>query len=171
MSNKFLTLLTTGKQALVTAITNSAGTDDANKMVATGSDGKLNISLFPAGIDIQAENAIASEALAAGNWINIFEDAGVRKIRKADAASNRPAHGFILEGIASGDPGVFYASGVNSQLSGLTPGATYFISADTPGTVTATMPPTTTGNLIQFLGYASSATSLRFEYDEPIYVV
>ena len=171
MSNKFITLLTTGKQALISAITNSAGIADANKIVSTGTDGKLNISLFPAGVDVQAENAIASEALASGNWINIFDDAGVRKIRKADAANNRPANGFVLEGIASGESGIFYAAGINAQLSGLAPGATYFLSADTPGTLTNTMPSLTSGNFVQFLGYASSATSLRFEYDEPIYIV
>ena len=170
-NNKFITLLSTGKQALLTAIASSTGATDADKIIATGNDGKINVSFLPAGVDVQAEDAIASEDLAAGNWINVFLDAGVRKIRKADAGNNRPAHGFVLAGTTTGDTGTFYAAGINSQLSALTPGTSYFLSADTPGTLTDTMPPQTSGNLIQFLGYSASATSLRFEYDEPVYVV
>ncbi|MDJ0591124.1 MAG: hypothetical protein QNJ72_14200 [Pleurocapsa sp. MO_226.B13] len=165
---KFLTLLSDGATHLVTAIASSTGAADKDKIVATGADGKLDLSLMPTGLDVSAEDMEAAEAIAAGEFINIFDDGGTRKVRLADADNNRPAHGFVLENIANAATGKVYTTGVNNQLSGLTPGVKYFLS-DTPGDAVNTVA-ITSGNLIQSLGTAIGDTSLRFEFDEPIYV-
>ena len=167
-TNKFLTLLADGATHLVTAIASSSGASDKDKLVATGSDGKLSLSLMPTGLDVAAEDMTASEALSVGNFINIFLDSGTRKVRKADAANNRPAHGFVLANIAADDHGTVYTSGLNSQLSGLDAGKKYFLGT-TPGATSATVA-LNSGEIVQPLGTAISATTLRFEFDEPIYV-
>lgn len=167
MSNKYYTFKN-NQQKLETAISVSAGDVDAKKIPATGNDGKLHASFMPTGLDISAENIIASEAIAGGKFINIFEDSGIRKVRLADASSNRPAHGFVLAGIASEASGTVYTTGNNTQVSGLTPGVQYFLGT-TPGDFSATAD-LTSGNLIQSLGTAISSTSLRFEFDEPVHV-
>ena len=167
-TNKFLTLLADGATHLVTAISSSSGASDKDKLVATGSDGKLDISLMPTGLDVSAEDMEAAEAISAGDFINIFDDSGTRKVRLADAANNRPATGFVLANIANAATGTVYTAGINSQLSSLTPGAKYFL-ATTPGEVRGTIT-ITSGEFVQALGTAISATTLRFEFDEPIYV-
>lgn len=165
---KFLTLFADGTTRLVSAIASSAGATDKDKIVATGSDGKLALSLMPAGLDIAAEEMEAGESVSGGDFVNIFDYSGIRKIRLADASNNRPAHGFVLNNIALGASGQVYTSGSNGQLSSLTPGTKYFLHT-TPGKVSATKA-LTDGEFVQALGTAISANSLRFEFDDPIYI-
>lgn len=164
-TNRFLTFIGNARQ-LVTAIASSAGAADANKIVATGSNGRLDPSLMPVGVGINSSSAPATESLAAGDFINIFNNAGTRSVRKADASNNRPANGFVLSAVSSGQTATFFQQGENTSVSGMTPGATIYLSASTPGAGTTTAP-TATGHLIQVLGYASSTTSVLFEFDEP----
>lgn len=166
--NRFLTILADGKQYLKEAIVSSRGVEDKNTLVATGANGKLDISLFPAGLDISAETMTAAEAISAGDFVNIFNDGGTRSVRLADADNNRPAHGFVLENIAGNTAGKIYTTGINNQLTGLTPGDKYFLS-DIPGGLKGSVA-ITPRNLIQSLGTAISTSALRFEFDEPIYV-
>ena len=169
---KFLTVLPTGIQRLVAAITTSVGVGDASKVIATNATGKIDLSFFPAGIEVSVENITASEALSSGDFVNIYDDAGTRKVRKASAsaATPRAAGGFVTTGVATGASADVYTVGENDQLTGLIPGARYFLSDNTAGTVEATPDTLTTGNLIQMIGYALSTTSLRFEFDAPIEV-
>lgn len=169
---KFLTQnLATGFTDLVTALTTSSGVGDANKIIATTSTGKLDASFLPAGLDISVESIVASEALTAGDYVNIYDNAGTRTVRKADASLARPAHGFVLTGVSNGGSASVYVNGVNNQISGLTPGARVFLSATSAGRPTATAPAHTSGFIIQVLGVATSSSSVRYEYDDPIYVV
>ena len=57
-------------------------------------------------------------------------------MRKADAATGKRVDGFVLEAVSSGANGVCYFTGINNQLSGLTIGATYWLSDSTPGAIT-----------------------------------
>jgi hypothetical protein len=51
----------------------------------------------------------ATEALTAGMFVNVFNSGGTAKIRKANATDNtKPADGFIVSDIASGDSGQVY---------------------------------------------------------------
>jgi hypothetical protein len=162
-TNKFLTFIGNAKQ-LVTAIATSAGVGDANKIVATGGDGKLDLTLMPTGIGPSTETIAASENLAAGDFINIWNDSGTRRTRKADASNSRPAHGFVLAAVTSGANATIYLQGVNTGLTSLTPGLQYYL-AGTAGTATATAPST---GLIQPLGIAVSATAINFEFEPPV---
>jgi hypothetical protein len=164
-TNKFLTIIG-GARKLVSAIFQSAGATDANKIISTNSAGKLDVSFLPSGVAIQTEAIVASEALAAGDFVNVFDDTGTRKVRKADASNGRLANGYVLDAVAADQIATMYKTGSNSALSGLAPGQIRYLSAATAGRSTSTAP-SASGQIIQCLGYAESATSVLFEFDEP----
>ena len=104
----------------------------------------------------------ASENLAAGDLVNIWDDSGTPKARLADASAEKQADGFVLVDVDSGDPAMVFSQGMNDELSGLTGGVEQYLSATTPGAVTATAP-TASGHLVQRVGKAYSATVLDFK--------
>jgi hypothetical protein len=159
-SNRFLTLVS-GVQTLVEAIATSAGAGDANKVIRTSGDGRLDSSLMPSGIGAQTITATATEALAAGDWVNIAP-AGVRK---ADNSNNRPAHGFVLASFASAATATIYTAGLNTAKTGLTAGTQYFTGTAGSQTTTA---PTTAGTIVQTLGVAINPTTIPFDFTPPI---
>lgn len=151
-----------GKLTEVQPITTSAGVGDANKIVQTDAAGLLHISLFPIGIGVDVTVAPASENLTAGNFVNKHNNASALNIRKADATTNtKPAQGFVLASVTSpANATVYPIASKNNQLSGMTIGATQWLST-TAGGVTST-PPSATGNWVQELGVAESATAMVF---------
>lgn len=163
--NKFISINTDGDLQEEQAINVSAGAGDADKIVSTNADGKIDETLIPGS---ETLTLMASENLTAGDWVNVWNDAGTPKMRKADASNgmSHEAHGFVLSTITSGATGKFYGEGINTQVSGLTVGGTYFLG-DTPGTESAT-PPTTSGYILQKLGVAVGATAIKCELSNPV---
>ena len=100
----------------------------------------------------------AAEDLSAGDFVNIFDDGGTVKVRKADASANKPAHGYVLDNVSAGSNVTVYFYGLNDKLSGLTVGKYYFLSITTPGKVTDTAPIT---YLKQRLGFAISSDTIN----------
>jgi hypothetical protein len=145
----------------------SAGGADAGKLIKLDGSGKIDITMFPAGIGSETRTIQASENLSAGDLVNIHDVTGAR-IRKADATtSGKEAHGFVLTAVTSGASGTVYPEeNVLSGLTGLTPGARQFLST-TPGARTATAP-STAGNVAQVIGVALSATEIMFRPETPI---
>jgi hypothetical protein len=164
-TNKFLTLIN-GVERLVQAIVASTGASDANKLISTGANGRIDNSFMPVGIGAQTETIAASEALTAGDFVNIYDNAGTRNVRKADASNGREANGFVLANVANAANATVYISGLNNAVTGVTIGRRY-LSATTPGASTAT-PPSAASQTYQTLGYAVSTTGILFEYDAPI---
>lgn len=139
----------------------SAGAGDAGKITALDGSGRLDTSLMPVGIGADTATITASEALAAGDFINIWNSAGA-KARKADAStSGKEAHGFVLAAVANAAAATVYFEGTNTQVAGLTPGPV-FLSATTAGQATATSP-SAAGQVSQRLGVALSATTANFD--------
>jgi hypothetical protein len=103
----------------------------------------------------------ASEAIAAGSFVNVYSSSGA-KVRKANATDDtKPVNGFAPAAIANAASGSIRGSGGKiGGLTGLTPGATYYLDT-TPGAITDT-PPSASGNFVQELGVAVSATELLF---------
>ena len=155
----------------VEAAVTSSGVGNAGDVVALGPDGKLDVSVLPTGIGADVAVIEASESLAAGNFVNIWNDAGDVKVRKADASAasaGKIAHGFVLSAVISGADAAVYFEGTNAQLTGLTPGVTYALSAAAPGAVVPLASATTTaGQSLQPLGVAISATSINAEIGKP----
>jgi len=156
---KFLNL-ENGKKKLDSAIETSAGAADGNKVAMTDSTGRFDTSLMPVGIGADTQDIISFEDLVAGDFVNIFDDGGTIKVRKADATNGRDANGFVLAGVTAPALATVYFEGTNTQLSGMTPGARQYLG--TAGGVTGT-PNTTSGQLHQYLGKSSSATELNVE--------
>ena len=166
MAQKFLRMLA-GVIAELEGLVTSAGAGDAGKIPALDATGKLDNSLMPVGIGADSKILVASENLAAGDLVNVWNDSGTAKARKADATvAGKEANGFVLAAVTLGQNATVYFDGTDTQLSGLTPGAVYYL-ATTAGGVTTT-PPSGSGNVVQRVGRALSATELTFEPGEPI---
>lgn len=149
------------------ALAASAGAADAGKIPKLDGTGKIDSTMMPAGVGAETRVIVASEALAAGDLVNIHSSTGA-KVRKADATTaGKEAHGFVLASVASaGNATVYPEENVISGLTGLTPGTRMFLSA-TAGLNTATAP-ATTGQVVQDIGVALSATEILFRPRQPI---
>lgn len=163
--NKYLSN-NAGQLQEVAAAQTSAGAADAGKVIALNAQGTLDSTMLPPGIGADTLSVLASEALAAGALVNIYNNAGTANVRNANAtASGKEAHGFVLAAVSSGAQATVYFNGINNQLTGLTPGVQYL--STTAGASTAT-PPSASGNVVQRLGVATSATTLNFTLEPPI---
>lgn len=151
----------------VVGLVTSAGAGDAGKIPQLDSGGKLDVTLLPSGIGAATFTAVASEALAAGDFVNIYDNAGTINCRKADASNGRRADGHVLAAVASSATATIYYGDVNNQRTGLTVGVDYFLSHSVAGGVVVT-PSTTAGHLVQRVGKARSATELVVELGEPV---
>ena len=148
---------------------NATVSSSPNKLVMTGADGRLDISVLPVGVGADTAVIPASEALAAGDLVNIWNNSGTANVRKADASTaGKEAHGFVLAAVASGQPATVYFEGTNTQMTGLTPGRQYL--STTPGKTSATAP-TGSGQVVQVVGFAVSATAMNFQSNSPIVLV
>lgn len=108
---------------------------------------------------------LASETLAAGDLVNIYNNAGTANMQKANATTSaKPAHGFVLAPVTTGTSGIAYLAGINTAVTGQTPGRVFLSTS--AGLATSTVP-TTAGNIVQDIGIALSATSLHFHYNPP----
>lgn len=110
------------------------------------------------------EELSASEALAEGDLVNLWNDAGTSKVRKADNSLGYAAYGFVLRAYSSSDVAHVCTLGEDQWLSGMTSGPMYL---GTAGGVTSTAP-STVGSVVQEVGFALSATKLLFQRGVPI---
>lgn len=144
----------------------SAGAANAGDLVALDGNGKLDPTTFPEGFGDSVIEFTTSEALDAGDFVNIHDSSGA-KARKADATVlGKRAHGFVLDSATSGGTVAVYFSGINDQVTGLTSGETQFLS--TTAGDPASVPPNGSGNISQSVGIAISATAISVEIGDPI---
>lgn len=163
-AKKFLRLVS-GVITEVLGIQSSAGAANAGDIVALDDTGRIDGSMMPVGIGADTATITASETLAAGDFVNIWNNSGA-KVRKADATTaGKEAHGFVLSAVTSGNPATVYFEGTNTQVTGQTPGAVYLQT--TAGTGGATIP-SASGNVVQQIGVAVSATAVNFERGVPV---
>ncbi len=150
---------------IINAKNTSAGAGDAGKIPQLDAAGRLDNTMMPVGIGADTAIITASEALSAGDLVNIWNSSGA-KVRKADATTaGKEAHGFVIAAVGNGASATVYFEGTNSNVSGLTPGVQYL--STTPGLSTAT-PPSGAGNVVQRVGFATSATALNFQSQPPV---
>lgn len=143
----------------------SAGSGDSGKIPSLDASGRLDTTFMPSGIGADTWQGTTSEAVSAGDLVNIWNSTGA-KIRKADATTaGKRAHGYVLAAAASGASATVYFEGTNAQVTGLTPGELWL--STTPGAATST-PPSGSGNVVQRVGFGTSATSLNFQAGDPI---
>jgi len=146
--------IVTEKAGAVTAV--------ANAIPALDASGRLVTAQMPVGVGAQTVDIPTSESLAAGDFVNLWNDAGTVKARKADASAGKPSQGFVLSVFSHPATALVYVNGggkSNNQKTGMTPGARQYLSAAAPGGTVETAP-TTAGYLVEFLGTAISATEM-----------
>lgn len=120
----------------------------------------------PAGVGIGTRAIVASEALSAGDLVNVWSDAGVPKVRLASAvAKGKDANGWVAAGYGSGATAVMNFGGVDTAVSGLSIGPQWL--SVTPGKTTSTAP-SGSGQVVQKVGFAYSATEFMFQPQTPI---
>lgn len=150
----------------VFGVQTSAGAANAGDIVALDNTGRIADSMMPVGVGADTALIVASEALAAGDWVNVWNDSDFAKVRKADAATaGKEVHGFVLAAVTNGSLATVYFEGTNTQVSGQTPGPVYLQTTAGTGGPTA---PSASGNLVQQVGVALSATSVNFERNAPV---
>lgn len=99
----------------------------------------------------------ASEALTAGQVVNVWDDAGTTKVRKANATTTgKPCHGWVAASYSLGATAEIFTLGICTSIAGLTAGTTYYLST-TDGTITNGAPANK-----QAVGWAIDSTTLYF---------
>ena len=164
-AKKFLRLVN-GVLTEIFGVQTSAGAANAGDLVSLDDTGRIHNSMMPVGIGTDTATVTASEALAAGDWVNIWNDAGTAKVRKADATTaGKEVHGFVLSAVTSGNPATVYFEGTNTQVTGQTPGPVFLQTTAGRGGTTI---PSASGNVVQQIGVAVSATAVNFERGAPV---
>jgi hypothetical protein len=165
--DKYLVNGANGYQDEALPLTASTGniTADGGRIIGTDpATGLVPESLIP-GRDVIV--LVASEALTAGDYVNVWDNAGVPSVRLADAsAPGKHATGYVQQGYATGANAEVWSEGRNNQVTGRTPGATQFLDPANPGKAIETRP-TTAGQVLQVLGTAYTPTSMSFEWQPP----
>ena len=167
-AKKFLRLVG-GIITEVFGVQSSAGAGNAGDLVALDDTGRINNDMMPVGIGADTAVIAASESLAAGDWVNVWNDASTAKVRKADATTaGKEVHGFVLSAVTSGNPATVYFEGTNTQVTGQTPGPVYLQTTAGAGGTTI---PSASGNVVQQIGVAVSATAVNFERNAAVVLV
>ena len=153
-----------GKFKQITAAVVGGG-GSIDMIPALNGAGQFDATMLPSA---PTTTALASELIAAGSLVNIWNDTGVSKVRNADntgAASSKSADGFAPTQILSGAVGtVVLSDGIVGGLA-LTEGNDYYLGV--AGAVIDN-PPTATGECSQAVGKALTATTLAFHAGMPV---
>lgn len=161
---RLINVNTNGTQQEYSGIATSAGTGSADDIPRLDSNGKLDVTFMPTGFGQDAISGTTGEALSAGDFVYF---SGTGTVLKADAtAIAKQARGYVNSSVTSGATATVFFDDTNTGLTGLTAGATYYLGT-TAGGITTT-PTTTTGQIVQEIGFATSETSLRVNIQEPI---
>lgn len=168
MAAKTFTRLENGKLKSQKAIISSTGAANDGDLIALDSTGRIDPSVLPVGVGPDIKVIEATEALNAGDYVNIFNDGGTEKVRLADNSNSRDAHGFVKDAASIAANASVYFEGPNDDLSGLTPGQRVYLG--TAGQIISVPldPNTEGGKIHQFLGIAIDATTVNTDIDDCI---
>jgi hypothetical protein len=162
--HKVIQVSSTGAKSEYAGKATSSGAGDAGEFPILDGAGKLDITFMPNGLGADSSILVAGEALSAGDFIYVTAGSTVMK---ADATTfAKRAMGYVIASVLNAGNATVFFDESNSALSGLTAGSTYYLSA-TSGLATLTAP-TTSGQFVQELGIATSATSLHVNIQTPI---
>lgn len=146
--------------------TQVGGSGNENKIPALDSTGRLDATMMPVGVVPEVVDLPTSDNLTAGDFVNIYNNAGTATARKADATTaGKECYGFVLAATTAPATAKVYTEGVNTQVTGATPGLVFL--STTAGGFTSTAP-SSAGNSVQRIGVATSATTINFEPQQPI---
>lgn len=160
-TQKFITLKN-GQKQVETALTESTGNNDAGKIIALNTEGKVDPSMLPESQET-ADILATTENLSAGDFINIYDDSGKASVRLADNSNGRIAHGFVKASASAGANVSVYTLGLtNANLSSLVIGSRCYLG--TAGKAIQTplneSLASNKGYISQYLGIAKSAQEI-----------
>lgn len=168
MAAKSFLRLVSGKIKAIQAVVASTGAPNDGDLVALDPSGKLDVTVLPVGVGPDIKVAEASEALAAGDYVNFFDDGGTVKVRLADNSNGRDAHGFVKDAVSIAANATVYFEGPNEDLAGLTAGDRIYLGTAGDIITTPLAPITDTGKIHQFLGIAVDTTTVNTDIDDCI---
>jgi hypothetical protein len=168
MVDKYIGVDGNGNESEVPFKQASAGAADSGKGVALNPAGKIDSTML-ANFDVTS--IATSENLVAPALVNIWNSTGP-KARYADASAanlSKIANGYVIDSATSPAAVSVYTDrgAIIPGYTGLTPGAQYFLSGTVPGGITVT-PVTASGQALQKIGIALSATELEFSPEPAI---
>jgi len=154
-----------GDLGVKTTIQESAGAGDADKIPATGADGKLDLTFLPDAIQPISHSGTFGGTVAAGKFI-FADSADAYKIKAAtNTGVATKAGGFVMAGGAADDPATYYSGGKVTGLTGITANAKYYL--DTAGGYTTTAP-TAAGSIVQVVAIGIDSTSLEITIGDAV---
>lgn len=147
-------LLGQGTSAVVAT---SAGTAS---YVLTSNGASSDPTFQPAPTGAPTASILASEDIAAGSLVNVYNNSGTANVRNADnTSSSKYANGTAVSAISNSSSGLVTFGAVDiTGLSGLTIGQLFL---GTTGGATSTAP-SSSGDVVQLVGLAISATEAIF---------
>lgn len=167
MAKKYLKYGAGGDPQAQEATVVSAGAGNAGDILALDASGKIDMTVLPTGVGAEVATLVATEALQAGDYVNIWDDAGTPKVRLADNSNGRRAHGFVKAAVSISSNATVYFEGDNDSLSSLTAGLDVFLG--TAGNVIQSAPAeSSVGTIVQRLGVARAATIVSTDIDKTI---
>jgi hypothetical protein len=139
----------------------AGASESAAEVAKTDAEVARDVAVDAAWIGTVPISAIAETALAAGDFVDLYNSGSVIAARKASASLMFPADGFVKQSFTIGQTAIVYPlGGRNEFMTGLIPGQNYFLSTTVDGGI-QTSAPTEAGQLYQRIGIAVSATELR----------
>lgn len=130
---------------------------------ATGATGAGVTGATGAGSTV---TAAASVLLSTGALVNLFDNAGTINARYADnSAEGKEAWGYVNSLVVTGATATVYGGGEMIGLTGLSTGTKYCLGSS--GALTATAP-TTAGTVVQWIGIATSSSTLFYAPWSPL---
>jgi len=167
MAGKKFVRLIDGEFVEVKGVQTAGTAGQAGDIPALDSAGRINQNMMPVGIGAVVETMPDHpDNLSAGDFVNIWDDSGARKARKADASNGRRAHGFVLATESEGNVDV-YLSGVNVGVTVAAGEVGKAVYLGTGGGFTTTAPDTT-GHISQEIGIVVGQNKVEFEAQRPV---
>lgn len=135
----------------------------AEVIVATGAGGTIDPTFLPPGVGVEVITLVASEALSAGAFVNVYDASGTPKCRNANATTaGKEAHGYVIASVLSGANATVYLNGRNvAFLGGAVVNAGDLYLGTTAGQAVL-VAPSASGNIVQQIGFAYSTTAMQF---------
>lgn len=165
MADRYKTL-ENGKDKMVEATVASTGVAEAGDIVALDGTGKLDPSVLPVGVGPDIKIVEAAEALSAGDYVNIFDDAGTVKARLADNSNGREAHGFVLDAFAAAANATIFFEGPNTAAPTGTAGQRAYLGTAGGVITTPLDPATNVGDIHQLLGTYIDDNEINTDIDD-----
>lgn len=158
MADNFISQV--GNQKKIVTPVSTGGVGNANKILMLDASGHVDPSALPS-TNTMTESVTASASISAKSAVNVYDNGGVKSVRPADnTTAGSEANAWAAAAITNGAVGnVVMGEQIVTGLTGLTVNAKYFLG--TAGGYTVT-PPTSSGNVVQEIGTATSATELFF---------